>query len=327
MQDEPSPGEVSARSRTGFTLSLRDLFVLIACVAAVCALFIPAVLSAREAARRMSCNNNLKQIILAIDNYEATMKTFPRSFWPHSGLNWTLSIFPYIEASSLYFRVSQATDPYYSVGKNDPHGLTCIPSYLCPSSSIERMELSPPSDVSLLDLVPPQTGKSPFTQHYYGINGATGLRPDGDGMFPLASPLRFEGAGIAGNGFFQWNTSVRKADIKDGLTYTLALGEMSWESTKYGTRYRSWLHGGTDGSYAAGARNIARPINSHKKGSVLKPFNDMPMGSQHKGGTNFAFADGHVAFISSDINFNTYQAMATRDDREDVSAAKNLYAR
>ncbi len=109
---------------------------------------------------------------------------------------------------------------------------------------------------------------------------------------------------------FQWNRQVHFDDVADGLGSTWLIGELSWESPKYGTRYRSWLHGGTDGSYAAGCRNIVRPINAHRRGAVIKPFNNMPMGSQHYGGANFAIADGTVQFVSESIDMQVYQAMA-----------------
>jgi hypothetical protein len=142
------------------------------------------------------------------------------------------------------------------------------------------MELGSPHSVSLLDLVPANSGKAPFTIHYYGISGPIGPLPDGTGQYSVASNLVHEGSPIAGSGVFQWNFAVTFASISDGLSNTLCFGEMSWEAPRFGTRYRSWLHGSVDGSYAAECRNIARPINSQKNlGSVVTPLNDMPMGA------------------------------------------------
>ncbi len=294
--------------RTRFTLT--GLFVLVACAAAVLALFVPLVQHAREAARRMSCTNNMKQLALTVHNFESAYRRVPNSFDTATQLNWVVTVIPFVEASSLYQRISQAPGPYHSIGKNDPHGLTGIPTYLCPSSAVTRMELAPPSDVSLLDLIPINTGAAPFTHHYYGISGAIGPLSDGSGTFKIASELTFEDTPVAGNGMFQWNRQVHFDDVADGLGSTWLIGELSWESPKYGTRYRSWLHGGTDGSYAAGCRNIVRPINAHRRGAVIKPFNNMPMGSQHYGGANFAIADGTVQFVSESIDMQVYQAMA-----------------
>ncbi len=116
----------------------------------------------------------------------------------------------------------------------------------------------------------------------------------------------------------QWNTYVKFDMVQDGLSNTVCVGEMSWSSPKFGTRYRSWMHGGTDGSYVASCRNIARPINAHLKGSVLVPLNNMPMGSQHSGGALFGVGDGSVTFLSTNIDFAIYQALSTRNGSENT---------
>lgn len=300
----------------GSTFTLRTLFVVTTCVAAVLALLVPAIQHAREAERRMKCTNTLRQIMLGMHNYEAAHKVLPKSFQPHSQLSWTIPLVPYMEATALGNLISHATGPYYSVGKNDPHGLIKLSWLHCPASSVTKMELDPPSDVSPLDLVPPNTGGSPYTLHYYGISGPLAQRADGSQGFPLASPLTFEGAPVAGSGMLQWNTYVSFRMVMDGLSNTLCVGEMSWTSPKFGTRYRSWMHGGTDGSYLAGCRNIAQPINAHRRGPVLIPLNNMPMGSQHRGGTQFGVGDGSVVFLAENMDFPTYQVLSTRDGGE-----------
>lgn len=181
------------------------------------------------------------------------------------------------------------------------------------------MELGTNHSVSQLDLVPAFTGDAPFTIHYYGINGPLGRMPNDTDNNSTNSTSMHEGSSLASSGVFQWNTPIRFSSITDGTSYTLCFGEMSWESPRFGTRYRSWLHGSVDGSYAAGCRNIAKPINSHRKGSVLTPFNDMPMGSQHRGGAQFALADGSVQFLSEQIEFAVYQAISTRNGNEELS--------
>lgn len=296
--------------------SLRSLFVLVACIAAILALVMPAMQVGRETARRMSCSNNLKELGLGVHNYESVYKVFPSSFRLSNQLSWTVAVVPFFQASGLFHRIDQGAGPYYNLGKNNPHGLERLSYHYCPSSTVIQMQLSPPHSVDPLDLVPAYTGQAPCTIHYYGVNGPTGAMPDGTGQYPVASNLMHEGSPIAGSGVFQWNTPVGLSSITDGTSYTLCLGEMSWESPRFGTRYRSWLHGSVDGSYAAGCRNIARPINSHKKGSVLFPFNNMPMGSQHADGAQFALSDGSVAFLNEQMDFTVYQALSTRNGNE-----------
>lgn len=263
----------------------------------------------------MTCSGHLKQLALCIHNYESAMRTVPASFDRQTQLSWTVDVLPYIEQYALYKSISKVPGPFHMPGKNTPHGLTALNILFCPSSPVAKMELTPPSDMSPLDLIPINTGAAPFTQHYYGISGAGSL-PVSESTLPIGSPLIFEGSPIAGNGFFQWNKTIQFDSVADGLSNTLCFGEMSWVSRRHGTRYRSWLHGGTDGSYAASCRNIARAINSHRLGAVLAPFNDMPMGSQHRGGANFAMADGAVLFLSESIDMAIYQAMATIDGGE-----------
>jgi hypothetical protein len=301
------------------TFTIRSLFALVTCVAFLLALLVPAVNAAREAARRMSCTNNLRQIQLAVCNYESTHRVLPPAFGISNGLSWTIKIQPYIEASSLYNSVSQAAGPFHARGKNDPFGLIKLYPYHCPAADTEKMELGSPHDVSQLDLVPPAPGRAPYTIHYYGISGPLGKMPHASQEYPVASPLLHEGAPVAGSGVFQWNTPVRLSSITDGTAFTFCLGEMSWSSKKYGTLYRSWLNGGTDGSFVVGCRNIARPINAHKQGPVLTPFNNMPMGSEHRRGTQFAMMDGNVVFLAQDIDFKVYQALASRNGNESLT--------
>ncbi|MGN6547192.1 MAG: DUF1559 family PulG-like putative transporter [Aureliella sp.] len=274
----------------------------------------------------MECSNNLRQLALGVHNYESTYKVVPSSFRLSNQLSWTVALVPFLEATDLFYRIDQGAGPYYSRGKNDPHGLERLSYHHCPSSTVIQMQLSPPHSVDPLDLVPANSGKAPYTIHYYGISGPTGTMPDGSTSYPVASNLTHEGSAIAGSGVFQWNTPVRFSSITDGMSYTLCLGEMSWESPRFGTRYRSWLHGSVDGSYAAGCRNIARPINSHRNRSVITPLNDMPMGSQHTGGAQFALSDGSVTFLHEQMDFAVYQALSTRNGNEKLRLDGNTFA-
>jgi prepilin-type processing-associated H-X9-DG protein len=112
--------------------------------------------------------------------------------------------------------------------------------------------------------------------------------------------------------------------VTDGTSNTLLFAEMSWVSPTYGTRYRSWLRGGDQGAAAVGAfvvgcRNVTNPINAILTANLIVPFNDVPFGSMHSGGANFALGDGSVRFIRESIDLNTYRALASRDGREVVS--------
>jgi prepilin-type N-terminal cleavage/methylation domain-containing protein len=299
----------------GFTLV--ELLVVIAIIGILVGLLLPAVQAAREAARRMQCTNNLKQIGLAIHNYESAAKLLPRSHHLSNELGWTVAILPYMEQTSLYNLFNQNQGSYTMVGKNDPHGLTRMPGYLCPSSPVETMLLNAPHNVNQPDRIPMNTGVAPFTTHYYGLNGPRGTDPNG-GTYPLQSTATHEGVATAGTGMLQWVQNTKMANVTDGLSNTIMIGEMSWVSQKFGTRYRTWLRGGGNG-FSVAARNVVRTINAGLVANALVPYNDMPMGSMHTGGANFANGDGSVRFISQSIDFNLYRGLATRDYGEVVT--------
>jgi prepilin-type N-terminal cleavage/methylation domain-containing protein len=126
----------SSPSRRGFTLV--ELLVVIAIIGVLVALLLPAVQAARESARRMRCQNNLKQIGLASHNHHDVVGEMPRAFSPTTGLSWHVNILPFIEQQSLFnqFDTTSNTTSHTSPNRNDPYGLTIIPMYQCPSCPV-----------------------------------------------------------------------------------------------------------------------------------------------------------------------------------------------
>src|SRR5262245_20055901 len=176
-----------ARARGGFTLI--ELRVVIAIIAILIGLLLPAVQKVREAAARLKCQNNLKQIALGCHNYHDAY-----GYWPYAGdgkptaatstqLSWHVYILPYIEQDNLYKMFSQSVggSGYYGAGGTGPdknvHTVNYkIPIYLCPSSSAERMITAPapphnPNPPEYVNNVPP------YTTHYYGVMGPKGANP------------------------------------------------------------------------------------------------------------------------------------------------------
>ncbi len=143
----------------GFTLV--ELLAVIAIIAVLVALLIPAVQFAREAGRRSQCQSQIRQIGLAIHNYEAAFKVLPNGGSSATELSWHVSILPYMEQSTLYNQFDFSTSVYLSKGKNDPHGSRRMPIYLCPSGMVVR-------SMTKSDAV---GGENAFTTHYYGSMG------------------------------------------------------------------------------------------------------------------------------------------------------------
>jgi prepilin-type N-terminal cleavage/methylation domain-containing protein len=122
--------------RRGFTLI--ELLVVIAIIAILIGLLLPAVQKVREAANRMKCSHNQKQIALACHAYHDNLGKLPNAYDARTGLSWHVMILPYIEQENL-FRLFDMTNPSFAhaiTGRNNPHGLVKLSVYQCPSWSL-----------------------------------------------------------------------------------------------------------------------------------------------------------------------------------------------
>ncbi len=334
---------MSPACKRGFTLI--ELLVVIAIIATLVAILLPAVQQAREAARRSTCKNNLKQLGIALHNYHDTHSVLPNSGFGRSAtirneLGWNVMILPYIEQSALYDLFDFNNGDYDGTGRRGPYrnelALNRIPVFMCPSCTIER-STNTNEDVTTAG-GPFGTG-TPYTTHYYGMAGPVGnldLNGDGDGTdagervfsscnsgsFGLLStegimrgPVGYSGSGVPFD-----VPSVRFRDITDGLSNTIAIMEISRDIpptlTQFG--YRSWVRGitseGTPVNCLARGLSATNPINS-----LVGSFNYGAWGSNHKGGAQCVLGDGSVHFLSQNMDIHVLQYICTKAGGETAS--------
>jgi prepilin-type N-terminal cleavage/methylation domain-containing protein/prepilin-type processing-associated H-X9-DG protein len=282
------------RYRGAFTLV--ELLVVIAIIGMLVSLLLPAVQSAREAARRMQCSNNLKQIGLALHNYETSNQKFPVGSWQSNFISPLVAILPYLEQSNNYDQWNFSkpySDPYNSRVASQQ-----IDTYLCPSMTLPR-------EVPLAAAL--ETGGP---SSYLMCEGTDDYMPVADGMFGLNWP-----------DYGYRNPNRRFSDILDGTSHTIFSGETVYD-------YMDYLWPASAPSPYGGTVKFgtARWVVGYPKvalGSTLMPFNvhtAAAMGgyaSMHfGGGSNFLYGDGRVHFVNQTIDVSVYNASATRAGKE-----------
>ena len=284
--------------RRAFTLI--ELLVVIAIIAVLIALLLPAVQQAREAARRTQCKNNLKQIGLALHNYEATIRVFPFGVLGVNGTasvtntlhTWHSQILPYVDQGPLY--ASYQFNRPFSDAANQTFVLRTIPGFLCPSH--------PSRD---------PVGNLWGQNHYAGNAGSVSGTNDGF-LYPLSS--------------------VQISDITDGTSQTLAVGELAYDLGGWARGSFPGTGGGGGGGGGGGsgqgyARAVvrwwqasqacARPgLNPPVTTCNLSVERTQQFSGLHVGGMHALMCDGRVVFLSENMDSNAQRAIATRNGGE-----------
>ncbi len=309
----------------GFTLI--ELLVVIAIIAILIALLLPAVQQAREAARRTQCKNNLKQIGLALHNYHDTHSIFPcgvfagtghiyRSAGMH-GSGWFHQSLPFMEQSAPYSSISNFFASGAAVGGDNE-------VYRAPEA-IRRLRLSGfmcPSDPNAGSIIGPNHANG-FQGNYVMCMGSTNLGTYGGWPAALHGDRR--------NGMFFFQSSTRMRDVIDGTSNTIMGSEGVSRGTglEYGGPGQYW-NGYWGGPLFTAAQSPNTPVADRIHTCLNTTTRYAPCvtiggtgtdagvfaRSLHIGGVHTMMADGSVRFVSENIDFATWQGLATRAGSE-----------
>lgn len=300
-------------------LTLVELLVVLAIVSVLAALLLPAIQAAREAARRVRCTNNVRQIGLALQTHHDNFQRLPPGWYadPSSGepgWGWASMLLQFTEHQGLLNGSGvggQAGGPGGSVGSSGPGGPggpsgpgaggppefqidhpsnkllreSPVPLFLCPSDPSEKLFMVHPQQPG---------GGGPGGPPMFEVARANYVGVFGSGAIPNGYS--------AGDGCFSQNNAVRFADILDGLSNTLLVGE-------HGSRldHATWV-----GAVPGGYRNAARIVSSASRVPNHVPNDLTDFSSFHPGGANFVLCDGSVKLISDQIDLAVFRALATR---------------
>jgi len=274
------------RPTHGFTLV--ELLVVIAIIGVLIALLLPAVQAAREAARRMRCTNNLKQIGLALHNYESCYGVFPPAYSRRPGHNMLTFLLSYLEQQPVYDRYRW--DLPWDDAANDPATHVDLDVFLCPSADSGRHYVA---DYATCEYIPNNQARRDLI-----ASGALTARRRWDGLFEKgppgddyapANPISAIRDGLS-NTFMLFEDAGRPIGYEDGnVTGTANVSGAEWASR----HAEFWIH------LLCGPR-------------IINCSNNNEIYSFHPGGANFLYGDGSVHFQPETIDPETFVSLFTR---------------
>lgn len=325
------------KTRQGFTLI--ELLVVIAIIAILVALLLPAVQQAREAARRSSCKNNLKQLALAMHNYHDVHRTFPMgsllkekdnsaTLTSKANWGWGAMLLPFLEQSALFENLNIGN---VTVRQNLNNAttrqlmVTPISAFICPSdpgpgvNDFRKLPSTAASDATSAD----PSGRSGWAEAYATAkSNYLGCHSTSMISFGVGDPASNGGGLTQVNGMFgpvQYDSTrampCRKMrDLTDGTSNTLMLGERTWRvGNRNGYAGLALAHADcANGGRFMGPQDLM--IDGRQLINATSSDNNAERGasSTHKGGAQFALADGSVRFLSENIDHDPSGATGSR---------------
>jgi prepilin-type N-terminal cleavage/methylation domain-containing protein/prepilin-type processing-associated H-X9-DG protein len=316
-------------TRRAFTLI--ELLVVIAIIGVLIGLLLPAVQKVRQTAALLQCTNNLKQIGIALHDYHDTQQVFPPGYIdgntnPDStpdndvgpGWGWAAFLLPYLDQENVWKQIDFNVG--VGIGSNVAVSQMPLRIFQCPSDTWPQNFTVWPTNIVVAH--GNYVGCNGWRECYYGAGGGNGS----DGNDGLSGP-----AGSAGDGLFLRNSHFRMADVKDGLSNTIVVGERSgnhspstWTGAVTGGRCPAWMATQPPAPYVPPpglaydyadfdeALVLAHGNATHVPSADFPFFDPDTFYSMHSPkGANYLFGDGSVHFLPSSINATTYQALCT----------------
>lgn len=297
------------RSQAAFTLV--EMLVVIAIIGMLVGLLLPAVQAAREAARRIQCSNNLHQLGLALHEYHDVVRRFPPGVVFPNRVLWSAHLLPHLEQDPLY-RTLNFGLPF--TDGTTPNGQACaryLACFRCPSSnSPEHIGVQ-----GVAERVP---------SNYLVVASGSATRDYGQVLENIGR--------IDQDGAMYLNSATRMASILDGTSLTAAIGECLFDTEVRGPNAAGAIQivdhwyigtgdiGGVNGNWYAECSeamgSTAVLLNSFSDNAIHIDEKEIGFGSNHHGGAQFVFVDGHVTFLSTTIDRAVFSALGTRANGE-----------